>query len=134
MVATQIHTYYCCAHKHSAATDDPLRQVKIHDSVENTHQKRSACGFDPCPSFKPCFSQVERARQPRNCLNGDGVDEGSDVQGPQDGAAACHHPAKQHPTAPQQVQEQDGLHEEENGNSASNAIMLPCLPYRKAWR
>jgi len=64
-------------------------------------------------------------------LNGDGVDEGSDVQGPQDGAAACHHPAKQHPTAPQQVQEQDGLHEEENGDSASNAIMLSCLPYRK---
>jgi len=66
------------------------------------------CGFDACASFEPRFRQGERAREPRNDLDEDGVDEGSDVQGPQNGAAARQRPAEQHPQAPKQVQAQNG--------------------------
>jgi hypothetical protein len=108
-VAPQVHRQDCHANKHRTANDEPLRQVGIHNCIENTHQKRSVCGFDACASFKPRFSHGERARRPRNQLDDDGVDKGSDVQSPQKTAAARHCPAQRHPATPKQVQEQDAF-------------------------
>ena len=68
-------------------------------------------GFDTCASFEPPFSDGERARQPRNRLDDDGVGQGSNVQGPQKTAVARHRPAQQYPAGPKQVQEQDGFRE-----------------------
>jgi len=73
--ASQIHAQYPHTHEYRAANDEPLRQVGIHDRIENTHEKRSVRGFDARTSFKPRFSQSERARQPRNRLDDNGVDE-----------------------------------------------------------
>lgn len=118
-IASQIHDQYCHADKNRAANDEPLRQVRINKRIKKTNQKRSACRFDACPSLKPRFSHGERARQPRNGLNDDGVDEGSDVLCPQNRAAARHCPAKQHPATPEQVQKENAFREKNNKVSTS---------------
>lgn len=66
-------------------------------------------GFDACASFKPRFSHCKWARRPRNQLDDDGVDERRDVQCSQTGAAVRHRPAQQHPSAPEQMHEQNGF-------------------------
>jgi hypothetical protein len=110
-IATQIDRQDGNAYKHCAADNKPFWQVGIHNCIENAHQKRSVCWFDACASFKPRFSNSERARRPRNQLNDDCVDKRSDVQCPQKRATARHRPAQQHPAAPKQVQEQHNFHE-----------------------
>ena len=75
MIAPQVDQQDHHANKHSAANDEPLRQVGIYDCIEEMHQKRSVYGFDARADFKPRFGHCERARRPRNQLNGDGVDE-----------------------------------------------------------
>jgi len=96
----QIHSKYRRAYKHRAAHDEPLRQVGIDNRVENMHQKRPVRGFDACTGFKPRFKHSERARQPRNQLDHDGVNERSNVERPKKGAAACHCPAQHDPGTP----------------------------------
>ena len=111
MIAPHIHTEYHHANKHGTANHEPLWQVGIHNCIENTHEERTVREFDACASFKPRFSYGERARRPRNQLNDDGVDERNDMQSPQKRAAARYYPAQQHPSAPQQVQEQNSFRE-----------------------
>jgi hypothetical protein len=79
MIAPQVHRQDSHANKHRAANNEPLRQVGIYNCIENMHQKQSVWGFDTCASFTPRFSRGERARQPRNKLDDDGVDKRSDV-------------------------------------------------------
>ena len=131
MIAPQIHPYERHANEHRAANDEPVRQVGIHNGIENAHQKRPVCGFDACASFKPRLSHGERARRPGNQLDDDGVDQRSDVQCPQKAAASRHGPAQQHPAAPKQVQEQDGFRENrccKNGKVTS-LCWLPAINY-----
>ena len=59
-IAPEVHTEYGHTNKHRAANHDPLRQVGIHNRIQNSHQKRTVCGFDACASFKPRFSDGER--------------------------------------------------------------------------
>ncbi len=93
MIAPQVHRQDRHANKHRAANNEPLRQVGIYNCIENMHQKRSVCEFDTYASFKPRFSNGERARRPRNKLDDDGVDKRSDVQCSQEAAATRQHPA-----------------------------------------
>jgi hypothetical protein len=46
MIAPQIHREDSHAYEHRTAHDEPLRQVGIHNCIENTHQKRPVGGFD----------------------------------------------------------------------------------------
>ena len=75
MIASQIHSQDHHTNKHSAANDKPLRQVGIHNGIENVHEKRAVRGFDSCASFKPNFSYSERTRRPGNQLDEDGVNK-----------------------------------------------------------
>ena len=55
----------------------------------------------PAPSICCAYSKhSERARQPRNQLDHDGVNERSNVERPKKGAAACHCPAQHDPDTP----------------------------------
>lgn len=110
-IAAQINRHDDRANKHGASNDEPLGQIGIYNCVENVEEKRSARGFDACASFEPRFSDGEWARRPRNQLDDDGVDERSDVEGPQKRAAVRDHPAQQDPGAPKQVEEQDDFRE-----------------------
>jgi len=105
----QIHEQYHRAEKHCTTNDGPIRQVGIYNCIENTQEKRPACRCDTGSSFEPRFCHGERARQPRNQLDDDGVDKRGDVQRPQKGAATCYRPAQQHPAAPKQMHGQDGF-------------------------
>ena len=105
----QIHEQYHRAEKHCTTNDGPIRQVGIYNCIENTQEKRPACRCDTGSSFEPRFCHGERARQPRNQLDDDGVDKRGNVQRPQKGAATCYRPAQQHPAAPKQMHGQDGF-------------------------
>ncbi len=71
-IAPQINPYDRHANKDCAANDKPLRQVGVHNCIENTHEQ-SARGFDACASFKPRFNNRERTRRPGSQLDEDGV-------------------------------------------------------------
>ena len=60
MIASQIHSQDHHTNKHSAANNEPVRQVGIHNCIENMHEKRAVRGLDACESFKPRFSHGER--------------------------------------------------------------------------
>jgi len=100
-ISPYVHAQYHHANEHRTANDTPLRQVGIHNRIENAHQKGSVRRFNARPSFKPRFSQGQRTRQPRNGLDDDGIDERNDVQRSQNGAAVRYCPAEHHPNAPQ---------------------------------
>lgn len=65
-IAVQIHEEDGHANEHRAAYDEPLRQIGIHDCVENTQKKWAARGFDASASLKPGFGDGKRARRPGN--------------------------------------------------------------------
>ena len=66
-------------------------------------------GFDARSNFELGFGHRERAWRPGKQLDDDSVSERSNVQHPQDAAAAGYGPTQLHPDAPDHMEKQDGF-------------------------
>jgi len=112
MVAYHVTTRHTRSAEHNAVrkrpgsprTQPPRRQSPATPanpdtkSIDYTHQKRFNALARSLRELQPHFRHSERARRPRNQLNDYGVDNRSDMEGPQRGRpSVTAQPSKAHP-------------------------------------